>query len=232
MKLQTIVHMYVLLAAVVLAAPAKAADSPVLTDDRDRISYSVGVETARNFKKQGFEFDAQLFLRGMQDGIAGQKTLIPERDMRKILSYFQSQVRQTMAANRKAAAEGNRTKALAFLAANAKKEGIVALPSGLQFKLVKDGSGRKALDTDTVLVEYRGTLLSGVEFDGTEAGKPTPLRVSQVIPGWKEALKLMSVGSKLQLFIPPALGYGERGVGADIGPNELLLFDLELVDIK
>jgi FKBP-type peptidyl-prolyl cis-trans isomerase FklB len=220
-------------AAAVLCLPALADETgQKLETEKDRISYSVGVETARNFRKQGFEFDAQLFLRGMQDGIAGQKTLIPEREMRRVLAGFQSQVRQTMAANRKAASETNRKKAADFLAANKGAEGVVVLPSGLQYRVVKAGSGRKPTDPDTVLVEYRGTLLDGTEFDGTEAGKPATLRVAQTIPGWKEALKLMPVGSKWQIVLPPVLAYGERGVGTDIGPNELLKFDLELVDIK
>ena len=220
-------------AATLLAGTAFADEAAnALKTDKDRISYSVGIETARNFKKQGFEFDQQLFLRGMQDATSGQKTMIPEKEMRKILAGFQSQVRQTMAANRKEASEENRKKAADFLVANKDKEGVITLPSGLQYKIVKAGNGRKPIETDTVLVEYRGTLLSGIEFDGTEAGHPATLRANQVIPGWKEALKLMPVGSKWQLFVPPAMAYGERGVGTDIGPNELLMFDIELVDIK
>ena len=221
------------IAATLLTSAAFADDAAdTLKSEKDRISYTVGVETARNFKKQGFEFDPQLFQRGMQDGSSGQKTLIPEKEMRKVLTAFQSQVRQTMAANRKAASDENRKKAADFLVANQSKEGVIMLASGLQYKVVKTGSGRKPVDSDTVLVEYRGTLLSGVEFDATEAGHPATLRANQVIPGWKEALKLMPVGSKWQLFVPPALAYGERGVGTDIGPNELLMFDIELVDIK
>jgi FKBP-type peptidyl-prolyl cis-trans isomerase FklB len=221
------------IAATLLSSAAFADDAAnTLKTDEDRISYTVGVETGRNFKKQGFEFDAQLFLRGMQDGRSGQKTLIPEKEMRKVLSAFQSQVRQTMAANRKAASDENRQKSADFLAANKTKDGVITLASGLQYKVVKAGNGRKPLDSDTVLVEYRGTLMSGVEFDSTEAGHPATLRASQVIPGWKEALKLMPIGAKWQLFVPPSMAYGERGVGTEIGPNELLMFDMELVDIK
>jgi len=220
-------------AAVLLSLPAAADEAKdKLTSDKDRISYTVGVETARNFKRQGFEFDAQLFLRGMQDGIAGEKTLLPEKEMRRVLTGFQSQVRQTMAANRKALTDENRRKAADFLAANKSREGVVTLASGLQYKVLRAGNGRKPGDADTVLVDYRGTLLNGSEFDATEPGHPATLRVSMVITGWKEALKLMPAGSRWQLYVPPALAYGERGVGNDVGPNELLLFDLELVDVK
>ena len=220
-------------AAVFLSLPVRAQQAQdTLSSDKDRISYSVGVETARNFKKQGFEFDAQLFLRGMQDGMAGEKTLLAEKEMRRVLTGFQSQVRQTMAANRKALADENRKKGVDFLAANKTREGVVTLASGLQYKVVKAGDGRKPGDMDTVLVDYRGTLLDGSEFDATEPGHPATLRVSMVIAGWKEALKLMPVGAKWQLFVPPALAYAERGVGSDIGPNASLLFDLELVGIK
>ena len=232
MKLQ---RMFACLAggAVLLSLPAAADEAKdKLTSDKDRISYTVGVETARNFKRQGFEFDAQLFLRGMQDGIAGEKTLLPEKEMRRVLTGFQSQVRQTMAANRKALTDENRRKAADFLAANKSREGVVTLASGLQYKVLRAGNGRKPGDADTVLVDYRGTLLNGSEFDATEPGHPATLRVSMVITGWKEALKLMPAGSRWQLYVPPALAYGERGVGNDVGPNELLLFDLELVDVK
>ncbi len=220
-------------ATILLSLPAIAEEpKDKLATDKDRISYVVGVETARNFKKQGFEFDPQLFLRGMQDAIDNQKLLLGEKDLRKVLAGFQSQVRQTMAANRKALADENRKKAADYLAANTAKDGVVTLASGLQYKVVKAGGGRKPSDSDTILVEYRGTLLDGTEFDATEPGHPATLRVSMVIPGWKEALKLMPVGAKWQLMVPPLLAYGERGVGNDIGPNELLLFDMELVEIK
>jgi FKBP-type peptidyl-prolyl cis-trans isomerase len=232
MQLQT--TLIVLASAAAFAAgPVRAQEAnDALKTDKDRISYTVGVETARNFKKQGFEFDPQLFLRGMQDALSDKKLLLDEKDLRKVLSGFQSQVRQTMAVNRKALADENRKKAGDFLAANKGAERVVTLASGLQYKVVKAGSGRKPVDSDTVLVEYRGTLLDGIEFDATTPGKPASLRVSMVIPGWKEALKLMGAGAKWQLFVPPTLAYGERGVGSDIGPNELLKFDLELVEVK
>jgi FKBP-type peptidyl-prolyl cis-trans isomerase FklB len=220
--------------AALMGLPAWADESSdKLKTDKDRISYTVGVETARNFKKQGFEFDPQLFLRGMQDANSGQKLLLGEKDLRKVLAGFQTQVRQTMAANRKVLADDNRKKAADFIAANKVADGVVMLPSGLQYRVVKAGTGtRKPVESDTVRVEYRGTLLDGTEFDATEPGHPATLRVSQVIAGWKEALKGMTAGAKWQLFVPPPLAYGERGVGTDIGPNELLKFDIELVEVQ
>jgi FKBP-type peptidyl-prolyl cis-trans isomerase FklB len=232
MKVQRLL-LYVSAAAALLSLPAIAEDAAdLLKTDKDRISYAVGVESARNFKKQGVEFDPQLFQRGMQDGLAGQKLLLPEKELRKVLQAFQSQVRQSMAANRKAQSDDNRKKAADFLATNRDKPGVVTLDSGLQYKVIKAGNGRKAVDSDTVQIEYRGTLLDGTQFDATESGHPASLRVSMVIPGWKEALKLMPIGAKWQLFVPPSLAYGERGVGNDVGPNELLQFDLDVLDIK
>jgi len=134
--------------------------------------------------------------------------------------------------SKRIATEDNKKKGEAFLQANKAKEGVVALPNGLQYKVLKAGDGRKPLESDMVLCHYRGTLLDGTEFDSTEAERPATLKVSALINGWKEALKLMPAGSKWQLAIPPQLAYGERGVGGDIGPNETLLFEVELVAIK
>jgi FKBP-type peptidyl-prolyl cis-trans isomerase FklB len=146
---------------------------------------------------------------------------------------FQAELRQRQAVARTKAAEDNKKQGNAFLAENKTKEGVVTLPSGLQYKILKAGGGKTPTDADTVECHYRGTLLNGTEFDSSHlTGKPATIKVTAVIPGWKEALKLMPVGSKWQLFIPPQLAYGERGAGHEIGPNATLLFEVELLAIK
>jgi FKBP-type peptidyl-prolyl cis-trans isomerase FklB len=130
------------------------------------------------------------------------------------------------------ALEDNKKKGEVFLAENKTKEGVVVLPSGVQYKILKAGNGKKPIDSDVVQVYYRGTLLDGSEFDATEPGQPADLKASSLIAGWKEALRLMPAGSKWQIFVPSQLAYGERGVGSDIGPNETLVFEVELLAVK
>lgn len=208
------------------------ADVPVLKSEKEIVSYGIGVDIARNFKKQDADVDIDLLLKGLKDGIAGGNLLMPEKDLRKHLNAFQAEIRKKMVLNRRAASDDNKKKGAAFLEENKKKEGVVTLPSGLQYKIVKAGTGKKPIDTDTVECSYRGTLLNGTEFDATETGKTATLKLTQLIAGWKEAMKLMPVGSSWKLFVPSQLAYGDRGVGSDVGPNEVLLFDVELVGIK
>ena len=223
----------VLAAASVMTSVVLAAD-PVLESKRDRISYAVGVDLVRNFRKQEVDFDADLVARGIRDALSTNKLLMPDKEMHVLLVNLQAEVRQKMAQTRRLATEDNRRRGAAYLEANKGKEGVVALASGLQYRVIKSGvaDGRKPLDTDTVECNYRGTLIDGSEFDGTDPGKPASLRVSALIGGWREAVKLMPVGAKWQLVIPANLAYGERGVGSEIGPNETLLFEVELVAIK
>ncbi len=168
----------------------------------------------------------------MKDGLSGEKLLMPEKDLRKVMNAFQGELRQKAMMHHQTAAEENRKKGEAFLAENKTKDGVVTLPSGVQYKILKAGDGKRPTDGDTVECYYRGTLLNGTEFDGTEPGKPATLKVEMLTAGWKEALKLMPKGSKWQIFIPSQLAYGSRGVGSDIGPNETLIFEVALLDIK
>jgi FKBP-type peptidyl-prolyl cis-trans isomerase FklB len=213
-------------------APAAEDTEPNLAMPTDRVSYAIGVDMARNFKKQELEINPELLLRGLKDGLAGGRILLSEKDLRRVMNGFQGEVRQKMAQNRRLAAEENRRKGAAFLEEYKSTEGVVALPSGLLYRVLKAGEGRKPVESDQVECHYRGMLLSGFEFDATEPGKPAVLKVSALIGGWKEALKLMPVGSRWQIVIPSNLAYAERGVGSDIGPNEVLLFEVELVGIK
>jgi FKBP-type peptidyl-prolyl cis-trans isomerase len=198
----------------------------------DAISYAIGASVGRNFKKEGFTINEKIFVQGMGDAMAGAKLKMSEKEFKSVLAGFQGEMRRKMAANHQEQSIQNRKKGDEFFAANGKKPDVVTLPSGVQYKILKAGDGQKPVETDTLEVNYRGTLLDGKEFDASAPGKPASLKLSQLIAGWKEALRLMPVGSKWQLFVPAKSAYGERGVGADIGPNETLIFDVELAGIK
>ena len=216
-----------------LAAPLWAGESPVLKTQKDKVSYGIGVDMASNFKQQGVEFNADILIQGFKDQSSGKQLLMTEDDIRTVLNAYQNEIMQKRTQAMKVAAEENRKIGDAFLAENKNKEGVVTLPSGLQYKILKVGEGRKPTDADMVECHYRGVLVNGTEFDSTyRTGKPVAFKVTGVIPGWSEALKLMPVGSKWQLFIPPQLAYGERAAGRDIGPNATLIFELELIAIK
>jgi len=221
------------LGAWLLAAQASAGETPVLKTPQDNTSYGIGVDVGRNFKKQGVEVDLDLMVKGIKDGLSGGKLLLPDKELRKIMNAFQGELRQKQAEATRIAAVENKKKGDAFLAENKTKAGVVSLPSGLQYTILKAGSGKTPTDADTVEVQYRGTLIDGTEFDSSEAGQPATFKVKGgVIPGWTEALLLMPVGSKWQVFVPPQLAYGSRGAGRDIGPNETLIFEVELIAIK
>jgi len=211
---------------------AGAEEIVALKTKKDMLSYGIGVSVAKNFRQQETDVDMDLLVKGLKDGLTGTKLLMPEKELRKVLNIYQGEVRQKTVLSKRIAAEENKKKGEAFLLKNETRDGVIALPNGMQYRILKTGDGRKPLESDMVLCNYRGSLLDGTEFDATEAGRPATLKVSSLISGWKEALKLMSAGSKWQIAIPPQLAYGERGVGSDIGPNETLLFEVELVAIK
>lgn len=228
MRLQLII----LLGFSILAGQTSAGEGAVLKTQKDQVSYGIGVNIARSFKADEVEFDPDLVLRGMKDASSGEKLLMRDKELRQVMNSFQGELRQKANQRQRVAAVDNKKEGEAFLAANKMKEGVVSLSSGVQYTVLKMGDGKKPTDTDTVEVNYRGALLNGTEFDSSEDGKPATLKVTQLIPGWKEALKLMPAGSKWQLFIPPQLAYGERGVGRDIGPNQTLFYEVELVGVK
>ena len=211
---------------------ASAEEAPVLKTQRDVQSYGIGVNIAKSFKRDEIDFDMDLLVKGMKDGLSGDRLLMPEKELRRAMNSFQGELRQKAAARNRIAAVDNKKKSEEFMAKNKAMEGVVTLASGVQYKILKAGDGKPPTEVDSVECYYRGTLLDGTEFDGTELGKPATLKVAQLIPGWKEALQLMPAGSKWQLYIPPQLAYGPRGVGSDIGPNEMLVFEVELLAVK
>lgn len=215
-------------------AQAPAAGSSELKTDKDRTSYAIGMEMGKGVKQQGFDVDPDVLIRGFKDAIGDKPSLISDDELRDIMTKLQTEVRQKQMAAQQAAASENKAKGEAFLAENAKKEGVVSLPDGLQYKVLTNGTGKKPAESDVVLCNYKGTFIDGTEFDGSEKqGKPVSFPVKGVIPGFKEVLQLMPVGSKWQVYIPSSLGYGERGTpNGVIGPNSTLVFDIELVSIQ
>jgi len=205
----------------------------VLTTQKDKQSYAIGLNVGKNLTRDSVDVDPNILLQGLKDALAGGKLLLTDDEVKATMMALQQDVRQKMEAKRLALMQTNKTQGEAFLAANSKKDGVVTLPSGLQYKILTQGSGPKPSATDSVECNYRGTLIDNTEFDSSyKRGQPATFGVSQVIKGWTEALQLMPAGSKWQLFIPPDLAYGERGQGGVIGPNATLVFEVELLSIK
>ena len=203
-----------------------------LKTTKDKASYAIGMSMAKGMKAQGVEVDPAILARGLKDGLTG-KTQMTDEEAQAALTALQAEVRGKQEEKAKIAGDANKKEGEAFLATNKTKDGVVALASGLQYKILKAGTGPKPTAADTVECNYKGTLLSGKEFDSSyKRGQPASFPVGQVIKGWTEALQLMPVGSKWQLFIPPDLAYGPRAAGPDITPNSTLVFEVELLSIK
>ncbi|MCP0912948.1 MULTISPECIES: FKBP-type peptidyl-prolyl cis-trans isomerase N-terminal domain-containing protein [Legionella] len=210
-----------------------ATTAPSLNSDVDKLSYSIGIDLGKNFKRQGIDINPEALTKGLQDGINDAPSLLTEQQMREVLSKFQHDLMAKRTAEFNKKAEENKAKGEAFLKENKAKEGVVTLPSGLQYKIIKAGTGDKPGKDDTVTVEYTGRLINGEVFDSTDkAGKPATFKLSQVIPGWTEALQLMPSGSTWEIYVPADLAYGPRTVGGPIGPNETLIFKIHLLSVK
>jgi FKBP-type peptidyl-prolyl cis-trans isomerase FklB len=215
------------------AAGAQAPASSAFKTEKEKVSYAIGMEMGKGVKTQGIDVDPALLTQGLKDALSGAKPQMSDDELKQVITALQAQVRQKQTQVQEAASADNKKKGEAFLAENSKKAGVVALADGLQYKILKAGDGKKPADTDTVLCNYKGTFVDGTEFDSSEkAGKPVPFEVKNVIPGFREVLQLMPVGSKWQVYIPSNLGYGERGAGQVIQPNATLIFDIELVGIQ
>jgi FKBP-type peptidyl-prolyl cis-trans isomerase len=234
----------VALSLVLIAGQALAADVVEIKTEKQKLSYSIGMNAGRSMKDslktQSVDVDHAILLKGLDDGIRDAKPQMTEDEMKTVLEELQKKLmakQQEQAAKQqeqaKAVAEKNKKEGEAFLAANKKKEGVITMPSGLQYKVLTAGKGKSPKATDTVTVHYRGTLINGTEFDSSiKRGQPATFPLNQVIKGWTEAVQLMKEGAKWELYIPSNLAYGERGAGANIGGNATLIFEVELLSIK
>ena len=204
-----------------------------LKTERDKASYAIGLNMGRNLHRDAVEVNTTALLEGLRDALAGRKPLLTDQEAQAALAALQVEVRRTMEAKRAAESSADRSQGDAYLAENKLRPGVVGLPSGLQYKVLRQGDGPKPVPGDTVVCNYRGTLVDGKEFDSSyRRGQPAKFPVTGVIKGWTEALQLMPVGSKWQVVIPPALAYGGRGNGELIGPDATLVFEIELLSIE
>jgi len=221
------------LCAVLVTTPVVAAEKQELKTQKDKVSYVIGLDMGNSLKKNMVDIDTEILVRGIKDALSGANPLMTEQEMKETITALQKDLQAKQQEQAKALAEKNKKEGEAFLAENKKKRGVISMPSGLQYKILADGKGKSPKATDTVTVNYKGTLIDGVEFDSSyKRGQPATFTVNGVIPGWTEALQLMKEGSKWQLFIPSNLAYGERGAGGSIGPNAVLIFEVELISIK
>jgi FKBP-type peptidyl-prolyl cis-trans isomerase len=215
-------------------APTTKSQTPLaLKTQKDKASYAIGLNIGKSLHRDSVDVDPAILLRGLKDAIAGSKPLLSDDEMKTAMTSLQTDVRKRQEDKMQQVGEVNKKEGEAFLAANKTKEGVVTLPSGLQYKILKEGTGPKPTATDSVVCNYKGTLLNNTEFDSSyKRGQPATFGVNQVIKGWTEALQLMPIGSKWQLFIPSDLAYGQRGPSPEIGPNSTLVFEVELLSIQ
>ena len=211
----------------------QAQQKPQLNTDKEKISYIIGFLFGGDLKKEQIEMDTVTFLEGFKDALSGRPSLLPDSTMNKLYAAFSEEMNAKKMMVAKILSDKNKKEADSCLAENKKKDSVATLPSGLQYKILREGSGTSPTLNDTVVAHYRGWFLSGKEFDNSyKRGEPAIFLMRGIIKGWAEALQLMKVESKWQLFIPPSLGYGERGYGNIIEPNSLLFFEVELLDVK
>lgn len=226
----------------VLVSPVLAQDEPLAPPREERAappskkdySYAIGLNIGRSLKQDDVAVDLEQVIAGLTDGIEGSKPRLTDQQIQQAMLGLQRELQARAEAKFKELADKNLKEGEAFLAANKKKEGVQTLPSGLQYKVIKAGKGKSPAETDTVKVHYHGTLTDGTVFDSSrERGEPAEFRVDRVIPGWTEAVQKMKVGDKWQLFIPPDLAYGKNGTpDGSIGPNSVLVFEVELLGIN
>jgi len=227
---------YVWIAALcfgILSCQGNTQDKTEIKTQKDSVSYSIGLSIGKNLKAQLVEINPAIVARGIKDAIDSSKPAISEEQAQAIMMDLQKRMMAKQQEAMKTTGEKNKKDGEAFMAENKKKEGVITLPSGLQYKVITMGTGKKPKASETVEVNYRGTLIDGTEFDNSfKRGQPTSFTVNQVNPGWTEGLQLMPVGSKWQLFIPSNLAYGERGAGQTIPPNSTLILEVELLSVK
>lgn len=214
--------------AALISSPVMAQD---VSSEKGKLSYAVGWDIGEDIKRRGAEFDVESIIAAVRDSAAGKPSQVPSEEMTALLTALQQKVRQEQAAAFQKLAEENQVKSAEFLAANARKTGVVALPSGVQYRIIDEGEGARPGMESTVKVHYRGSKLTGLEFDSSFArGVPEEFTVNSVLRGWQEVLPLMKTGATWQVFVPPEMAFGARG-NPPVGPNEALTFDLKLVEI-
>src|SRR5438552_8454671 len=224
-------HFIVIVSASLLALPLfgqEKSQSPQLKDQKDKVSYSIGMNIGFNLSKQKVDINPDVLVAGIKDAIAGKPQLTQDQ-VKDVMTQFEKDMEQ----KQKDAGDKNKTEGAKFLEENKKKEGVKTTASGLEYKVIKEGTGPQPKATDIVTANYRGTLIDGTEFDSSyKRGEPATFPLNGVIKGWTEGVQLMKVGSKYQLFIPSNLAYGDRAVGPDITPNSTLIFEVELLGAK
>lgn len=219
--------------AVFVASAAFAQEKAELKSEKDKVSYSIGLDIGATFKKQGMDINTEALKAGINDAVSGKEPLLTDEQVKQTMEAFSKSMMEKQTAANKQEADKNKAAGDKFLAENKTKEGVKTTASGLQYKVIKEGEGESPKPTDVVETHYRGTLINGKEFDSSYSrNEPATFPVNRVIKGWTEALQMMKPGAKYQLFIPPDLAYGEKGAGQDIGPNETLVFEVELLNVK
>ena len=219
------------LSLVFLAGPAVAEET--YTQKKDKVGYTIGLNMGRDFARRELEIGLDAFVQGFKDGMAGSEPKISDEQRQETMMQLAAEMKAKQEAKIKLETEKNLKEGQEFMAANAKKDGVVVLESGLQYKVIQEGTGDNPKAEDTVTVNYKGTLVDGTVFDSTESrGKPATFAVNKVIQGWTEALQLMKVGSKWIIYLPSNLAYGPRGAGEVIGPEKTLVFEVELIAIE
>ncbi len=218
---------------VTVSAVQTKAQSVSLATQKDKVSYSIGVNIGGSMKHQGADLNLDAVAAGMKAAYKGDAPALTEAEMQQVMSAYEKELNDKKSASMAKAGSDNIAKGKAFLAGNQKKDGVQTTPSGLQYKILNPGSGRSPKSTDTVVTHYRGTLIDGIEFDSSyKRGTPASFPLNAVIKGWTEGIPLIKEGGKIQLFVPPNLAYGERGAGPIITPNSTLIFEVELLSIQ
>ncbi len=233
MKIDTKRNLIALLGFALVGGLIHAEDKPALKDQKEKVSYSIGMNIGNNLKRQSYDVDPDLIAKAIKDVLTGKETLLTEPQAQESIMAYQKEMRAKQEEKSRQLAEKNKKTGETFLAVNAKKPGVVTTPSGLQYKVITDGTGEIPKNGDTVTVNYKGTLIDGTEFDSSfKRGQPATFNVNGVIKGWTEALLLMKTGSKRELYIPANLAYGDRAQGPKIEPGSALIFEVELVSTK
>lgn len=213
--------------------PVNMAGQNMLATPKAKLSYSIGVDLGKSFKMQNIDVDPAVLMQGMKDSMIGGQLMMSDADMQQTLMSFQKEMIAKRETEFNTLKTKNKQDGDAFLSANKTKPGVITLPSGLQYKVMKPGNGTQPSEKDMVTVNYVGTSIDGKEFDSSyKRGKPATFALTEVIPGWIEVLKLMKAGSSWEVYIPPTLAYGERGAPPVIGPNQTLIFKIDLLDVQ